>query len=75
MSKKYNALIHECGSGFPEVGDYVSDGSYLYIASDLNNNIHTDYPIKGNYIYAKLDISDWSDCDECEEFPCKITHI
>lgn len=64
------ATIHERGNGLPDVGDHVpgDDGS-LYRVVSFVGPIHTGGPGAGNYVHATVELADWDDVSEEEEFP------
>lgn len=64
------AKISERGNGLPTAGDYVagSDGE-LYRIESTEGPIHTGSAGCGNYLFATVELADWSDCSEEDEFP------
>jgi hypothetical protein len=69
-----DATISERGNGFPGKGDYVpgDDGS-LYLVVSTNGRIQTgNRSGASNYIHATVELADWSDCEEGEEFPAMV---
>lgn len=61
------ATINERGNGFPGVGEYVACGGEVYRVAATNGRIHTGEP---NYIYAEIELADWSDVGDDEEPYC-----
>lgn len=65
------AKIIERGNGFPSDGDYVADSEDLYrIVGDLGPIQTTG--VRGNWVYAELELVDWCDCDEDDVYPCIV---
>jgi hypothetical protein len=66
------AVIEERGNGFPGVGDYVpGDDGNLHRVVSVDGPIQTGRGVgRGNWILAQVELADWDDCDEGEEFPC-----
>lgn len=64
------ATIYERGNGFPDVGDYVpgSDGN-LYKVVKLGRIETGRSPGASNWMLAKVELAEWSDCEDEEEFP------
>ena len=68
-----NAHIHETNAGFPGVGDYVIAEGALYRVVAIGGDIHTPpRRYTGNYVEAQLELADWCDCLEGEEYPCDV---
>lgn len=68
-----NATIQERGNGFPSAGDYVpGDDGNLYLIVSTGGNICTHGPGVANDIEAVVELADWDDCDEDEEFPAMV---
>ena len=65
------ATIQERGNGLPGVGDYVpGDDGGLYVVVTVDGPIHTGGAAgAANYIHATVQLADWDDCEEGEEFP------
>lgn len=63
------ATIQEWGNGFPRVGDYVVgyDGE-LYRVTSMDTRIFTgNSPGEPNYLYAEVELADWSDIEDDKE--------
>jgi hypothetical protein len=68
---KMKAKIVERGNGLPDVGDYVSaDDGEVYSVLAFEGPIHTGSPGEGNYIYAQVELADWSDVTDDSEPTC-----
>lgn len=68
------ATIQERGNGLPTAGDYVAgdDGS-LYRVVSTRGQIQTGRsPGASNWILATVELADWADCNEDEEFPALV---
>lgn len=71
-----DAIIRELGNGLPgprdvETGCYVpgTDGE-IYRVLELVGPIHTgERPGAGNYVRAVVELADWGDVDEGDEYP------
>jgi hypothetical protein len=69
-----NATIVELGNGLPTAGDYVpsSDGN-LYRVVSIDGQIQTGRSAgAGNWVLATVELADWGDCDEEDEFPASV---
>ncbi len=69
------AIISEQGNGFPSVGDYCAGGGYLYRVVELIGQIQTGGSCSGvsNWINAKVELVEWEECEEEDEFPALVT--
>lgn len=68
------ATIHEQGNGLASVGDYVAgDDGELYRVESIDSRIQTGQPGVANYVYATVELADWSDCEEDEQSTCVAT--
>jgi hypothetical protein len=68
VAEKWNATLNERGNGLPDAGDYVpGDDGQLYRVVETASTIHAGSPGAGNYVYARVELADWSDCEEGEE--------
>lgn len=65
------ANIVEQGNGFPSVGDYVVGEGQLYRVLSTGSRIHTDGR-RGNYVTARVEEADWSDCPEGDEHSAMV---
>lgn len=65
------ATIQERGNGFPSTGDYVpGDDGNLYEVISIGPRIMTGgYSGASNYVHATVEVSDWEEVEEGEEFP------
>jgi hypothetical protein len=69
-TKKIEAIVSERGNGFPDVGAYVpGDDGGLYRVLSFSGPIHTGPSGASNYIHATVELADWDDCEDGEEFP------
>lgn len=66
-----DAKIIEHGNGFPDVGDYVSDGDQLYRVLSTGTTIHTT-GMRGNWVTAQVEEADWDDCAERDQFTATV---
>lgn len=65
------AKIIERGNGLVDVGDYVAgDDGEVYTVVSITGPIHTGGPGSGNYVYAEVELADWSDVDDDNEPSC-----
>lgn len=67
-----NVIIEERNAGFPDTGRYVpGDDGNLYEVVCITSRIMTHDPLSGrpNYVKAQVNLADWDDCPEGEEFP------
>lgn len=55
-------IISEQGNGFPAVGDYVSDGDYLYRVGSIDSRIQTEQG-RNNYVYSTVERVAWDACE------------
>jgi len=65
-----SVIIRARGNGYPSAGAYVpgNDGS-LYRVVHASSSIHIDDSrARGNYIHATVELAEWSDCSESEQF-------
>lgn len=64
--------IHEMGNGLPVAGDYVPGGDgELYLVISTGRIETGRSPGAGDWCTAKVEMADWSDCDEGDEFPAQ----
>lgn len=75
MTTTIKATITERGNGLPDVGDYVpGDDGQLYRVVAIDSNIQTGRrPGEGNWTRARVELADWSDCEESEEHSASCT--
>lgn len=66
------ARITEQGNGFPDVGDYCTDGDSLYRVLSTESAIHTENSPRGNWITARVVAVDWSACSEAEQHSATV---
>lgn len=66
-----DAKIEERGNGFPRPGQYVATDGDLYRVVELTGPIETT-GVRGNWMRAKVEEADWSDCAEGDEFPAAV---
>lgn len=65
------AKIIERGNGLAGAGDYVAgDDGEVYTVTKVVGPIHTGAPGEGNYVYAEVELADWSDVDDDNEPVC-----
>lgn len=68
------ATIHERGNGFPHPGDYVpGDDGELYRLIAYDGPIHTGSAGEANYVYADVELVDWSDCPDGDEYEALVS--
>lgn len=68
---EFNGRIVEMGNGLPDVGDYVGGGGYLYRVLDIGRTETGRSPGAGAWCLARLELVDWEDCPEGDEFPAR----
>lgn len=74
----YEAKIIEAGNlGFPDVGDYVSDGTQLFRVVSTGSTIHADENDKGigNHVFGVVTEADWKDCPEDNQHSARVELI
>jgi hypothetical protein len=66
------ATINERGNGLPDVGDYVpgTDGELYRVVSVGSIQVGRS-PGCGDWLTAEIDLADWDDCSEEDEFPAQ----
>jgi hypothetical protein len=71
MTQATQAKIIEHGNGLVDAGDYVSanDGGVYRVVKTVGP-IHTGGPGAGSYVYAEVELADWSDVDDDNEPTC-----
>lgn len=65
------AKIEERGNGFPSAGDYVASTDDLYRIVEMWGRTETT-GLRGNWRRAKVELVDWSECAESDQFPAQV---
>lgn len=66
------ATIRERGNGLPTAGDYVPGNGELYRVVRVVGQIHTGQAGEGNWVRAEVELADWDDCAEEDEFRASV---
>lgn len=62
-----DAAVEECGNGFPDPGDYVSDGTDLYRVVRAGSRIETQSGRGNICVGYRLRSAEWTDLADDEE--------
>lgn len=68
---KAKATIYEQGNGFPDAGDYASDGDTLFQIVTIDGRIQTGSP-RGNYVSATVRQVPWDACTEDDQHTARV---